>query len=66
MNTRKKKKLDKFNDAKLVVRIEANLRDEFVATCRDLDTTASREIRRYIRDFLSRCGDKPSGNQEPV
>jgi hypothetical protein len=56
MNKKKKRKLDKHNEAKLVVRIEADLRDEFVAACRDLDTTASREIRRFIRDFLTEYG----------
>jgi len=50
----KKKAADK---AKLVVRIEADLRDEFMEACREQDTTASREIRRFIRDFL-RKGEK--------
>ena len=53
----KKKEADKDNKAKLVVRIEADLRDEFVEACREQDTTASREIRRFIRDFL-RKGEK--------
>jgi len=53
----KKKEADKDNKAKLVVRIEADLRDEFVKVCREQDTTASREIRRFIRDFL-RKGEK--------
>ena len=53
----KKKEADKDDKAKLVVRIEADLRDEFVKICREQDTTASREIRRFIRDFL-RKGEK--------
>jgi len=53
----KKKEADRDDKAKLVVRIEADLRDEFVKVCREQDTTASREIRRFIRDFL-RKGEK--------
>lgn len=54
MGKRKKLKSDQGEDAKLVVRIEAGLRDAFIETCQDMDTTASREIRRFIRDFLAR------------
>lgn len=50
----KKKKADKDDKAKLVVRIESTLRDEFVEACRERDTTASREVRRFIRDFLNK------------
>jgi hypothetical protein len=45
---------DKDKEVKLVVRIEASLRDAFIEVCQDMDTTASREIRRFIRDFLAR------------
>ncbi len=53
----KKKKADKDDKAKLVVRIEADLRDKFVEACREQDTTASREIRRFVRDFLGTGGN---------
>ncbi|TCO82755.1 hypothetical protein EV699_104147 [Plasticicumulans lactativorans] len=49
---KKKKKGDEDKECKLVVRIEKGLRDAFVDRCRDLDTTASREVRRFIRSFL--------------
>jgi len=52
----KKQKIDKDEEVKLVVRIEAKLRDAFIETCQNLDTTASREVRRFIRDFLARSG----------
>lgn len=58
MGKSKKQKSDKDKEVKLVVRIEEKLRDAFIESCQDLDTTASREIRRFIRDFLSRS-DKP-------
>ena len=57
MGKRKKHKDCKDDDVKLVVRIEADLRDAFIETCQSMDTTASREVRRFIRDFLARSGD---------
>ena len=48
----KKRKLKK--DAQLVLRLDSELRDRFVDTCRELDTTAAREVRRFIRRFLRR------------
>ena len=57
MGKRKKHKDRKDDDVKLVVRIEADLRDAFIETCQSMDTTASREVRRFIRDFLARSGD---------
>lgn len=56
MGKRKKQKSDKGEDVKLVVRIEAELRDAFIDACQATDTTASREVRRFIRDFLARSG----------
>lgn len=56
MGKRKKQKSDKGEDVKLVVRIEAELRDAFIEACQAMDTTASREVRRFIRDFLARSG----------
>ncbi|HHW78938.1 MAG TPA: hypothetical protein GX399_18215 [Xanthomonadaceae bacterium] len=59
MGKSKKQKSDKDGDAKLVVRIEAELRDAFIEACQEQDTTASREVRRFIRDFLARPGKEP-------
>jgi hypothetical protein len=53
---KQKSNKDKDEEVKLVVRIEAGLRDAFIEACQDLDTTASREVRRFIRDFLARSG----------
>ncbi len=49
----KKKKKAKDEGVKLVVRIEADLRDAFINACQTMDTTASREVRRFIRTFLA-------------
>ena len=56
MGKGKKQKSDQDEDVKLVVRIEAKLRDDFIGACQNMDTTASREVRRFIRDFLTRSG----------
>lgn len=54
MGKNKKQKTEEDKEVKLVVRIEEGLRDAFIAACQDRDTTASREVRRFIRDFLER------------
>lgn len=41
-------------DAQLVLRLERELRDNFITACAEVDTTAAREIRRYIKRFLKR------------
>ena len=49
----KKNKKSK-KDAQLVLRLNADLRDRFVDACQDLDTSAAREVRRFIKRFLKR------------
>ena len=49
----KKKKKSK-KDAQLVLRLNKDLRNRFVDACQDLDTTAAREVRRFIKRFLKR------------
>ena len=51
-STKKKKQAKK--DAQLVLRLQKDLRDRFVDACDDLDTTAAREVRRFIKRFLRR------------
>ena len=52
MTEQGKKKKAK-HDSQLVIRIKKSERDQFVALCEELDTSAAREIRRFIRGFLS-------------
>lgn len=47
----KKTKLKK--EAQLVIRLDHALRDEFVDACQHLDTTASRELRRFMKRFIT-------------
>jgi len=47
MSDKKKKK-----DSQLLIRINSEERDRFVALCDDLDTSAAREIRKFIKAFM--------------
>ena len=47
--TKKKKK-----DGQLVIRIDKKERDKFVSLCEELDTSAAREIRRFIKEFVEK------------
>jgi hypothetical protein len=48
-DSKKKKK----KSSQLVIRIEASERDAFVKRCNQLDTTAAREIRRFMREWVA-------------
>ena len=50
MTDKPKKKIKK--DRQLVIRINGEVRDQFVELCDELDTSAAREIRRFIQEFL--------------
>ncbi|MFT7184721.1 MAG: hypothetical protein ACI84K_000087 [Pseudohongiellaceae bacterium] len=52
MTKKKRKKVGK-KDSQLVIRINGEERVEFVALCDDLDTSAAREIRKFIRRFVN-------------
>ena len=47
----KQKKVRK--DSQLVIRVDAAERDAFVSLCETLDTSASREIRRFMKRFVT-------------
>lgn len=51
-----KKKKNK--DSQLVLRLDKEDRDAFIALCKDMDTSAAREIRGFIRHFLKEYGEK--------
>ena len=48
------RKENKKKDAQFVLRLNKDLRDRFVEACDDLDTSAAREVRRFIKKFLKR------------
>ena len=41
-------------NSQLIIRIKKEERDEFVELCDELDTSAAREIRLFIRSFLKK------------
>lgn len=43
-------------DSQLVLRLDKDERDAFVELCKDMDTSAAREIRGFIRSFMKDHG----------
>ena len=43
-------------DSQLVLRLDKDERDAFVDLCKELDTSAAREIRGFIRKFMKKHG----------
>lgn len=56
---KKKKKGSQF-----VIRLDKDERDAFVALCDTLDTSAAREIRRFMRDWVAANSPKPEAGAE--
>jgi hypothetical protein len=52
MSAEKKAKKKERKDSQLIIRIKGKERDQFVELCEELDTSAAREVRRFIREFL--------------
>ena len=55
MNKKSDKKSGKKN-SQLVLRLDKDERDAFVKLCNEMDTSAAREIRGFIRDFMKQNG----------
>ncbi|MBB35002.1 MAG: hypothetical protein CME88_02335 [Hirschia sp.] len=51
--TRKKSK----KDSQMVIRVSVEDRDAFISLCDELDTSASREIRRFMKHFVATQGE---------
>ena len=47
-----KRKKKRKKDSQLVIRINGEDRDRFIDLCDELDTSAAREIRRFIQQFV--------------
>ncbi|MBB3993685.1 hypothetical protein GGR95_001316 [Sulfitobacter undariae] len=52
MARREKTKSDR-KDSQLIIRINGDMRNAFLDLCDEMDTSAAREIRRFIRGYLS-------------
>lgn len=48
-----KNKVNK-KDGQLLIRINTAERDEFIRLCDELDTSAARELRKFIREFVKK------------
>lgn len=57
MTKKETKKSGKKKDAQLILRLDKEQRDAFVDLCKEMDTSAAREIRRFIRGFLKEHGE---------
>jgi len=47
------KKADK-KDGTLILRLDKDERDAFIKLCKKMDTSASREVRGFVRSFLKK------------
>ncbi len=58
MSPSKKKHKKNKKDSQLVLRVNKDERDLFVELCDELDTSASREIRRFMKEFIAEHEEK--------
>ena len=56
------KKAGKKN-SQLVLRLDKEERDAFVDLCKEMDTSAAREIRHFMRQFMKKNGPASDGKQ---
>ena len=49
---KKKSKSKTKKEAQLVIRLELELRDRFIEACQNIDSSASRQLRGFIKKFL--------------
>lgn len=54
--TKKDAKKPSKKDSQLVLRLDKDERDAFVQLCKEMDTSAAREIRGFIREFIKKNG----------
>jgi hypothetical protein len=46
------------NDKSLQIRVTEDLRDAFIEACKSNDTTAAQELRRFMRDYVKKHGQR--------
>jgi len=61
MAKKKEGKKKSKKDSQLLIRIKGEQRDRFVSLCEELDTSAAREIRKFIEGFLKEHLDPEGG-----
>ncbi|MGC9449576.1 hypothetical protein [Cereibacter johrii] len=65
MGKGKKEKSGK-KGSQLVIRVDKGERDAFVALCNSLDTSAARELRRFMRAFVASHNTDATPAAEPA
>lgn len=56
--TKKVNKSKQSSEVMLGVKCDRELRDAFFEACGRMDTTASREVRRFMRSYLAKYGQE--------
>ncbi|EWH10383.1 hypothetical protein DS2_07918 [Catenovulum agarivorans DS-2] len=54
MTNKSARKKSNKKDSQLLIRINSEERDAFIDLCDQLDTSAAREVRKFIRKFLQK------------
>lgn len=54
MGTKKRREKVNKKDCQLVVRIKREMRDDFISLCEEMDTTAAREVRKFVNGFIKK------------
>lgn len=49
-------------DVALKIRVDEDLRKEFISTCRSEDMTAAQVVRKFVREYIARNGGAVKGN----
>lgn len=55
----------KTKDAGLRIRVERELRDEFLEVCRHRDRPAAQVIREFMREYVAEHQQAPSASERP-
>ncbi len=53
-----KEKNKKKKNSQLIIRLNKEEKDAFIELCDDIDTSAAREVRHFIRKFLKQHEDE--------
>jgi hypothetical protein len=57
-NVSEKNKEKKKKNSQMIIRINDEERAQFITLCEELDTSAAREVRHFIRDFIAKHGEQ--------
>ena len=58
------KSKNKKKSSQMIIRLEKHEKDQFQDICEDLDTSAAREMRRFMREFVAANSPTPATRPE--